>query len=352
MDERGQITSIHGQGMTIYHGAEGGRTIVAQREDHARLVTWGTGRGFVERPIMRGERPYIERTYVAGGRSWARVYRGGYYHGLLFYRYVPPVVFAPGFYSWAYRPWRTRVFFSWGWGPWFGAYGYYFWPYPYYLDASMWLTDYAISQQLQDAYDSGYYAGSYAPAAGTYAALTPELKQAIADEVKTQLAQQANAQGVAANADVVPDALNPNIRTFVVSTALTEQLPTGAECSLSPGDVLTRIDDTPTSDQQVRVMVSSSQANDCPSGSQLMMKVQDLQDMQNTFHERIQDGLDELSNTQGKNGIPSGPAANPTPLAEGNAQPDPDAAAELQQERDSAKQVEQDVRDAVPVPLD
>ena len=196
------------------------------------------------------------------------------------------------------------------------------------------------------------YAGSYTPAAGASAEITPELKQAIADEVRAQLADQANTQGVAASAEVLPDALNPNIRTFIVSTGLTEQLPTGAECSLSPGDVLTRIDDTPTADQQVRVMVSSSQANDCPSGSQVMMNVQDLQDMHNTFRERVQDGLRELSKTQGKNGIPSGPAANPAQSADGTAQPDPSASTELQQERDSARQVEQDVRATAPVPLD
>ena len=297
---------------------------------------------------------------MAGGRFWARVYRGGYYRGFLFYRYVPPVVFAPSFYWWAYRPWRTRIVFSWGWGPWFGWYRYYFWPHPYYLNASMWLADYAISQQLQDAYNAGYYAGSqypgyassYTPAANTYAPITPELKQAIADEVRTQLAEQANTQGIAASGEAIPDALNPKIRTFIVSTGLTEQLPTGAECSLAPGDVLTRIDDTPTADQQVRVIVSSSQANDCPSGSQLMMDVQELQDMHNAFRERVQQGLDELSKTQGKNGIPTGPAANPSLSLEGNAQPDPNAQAELQQERDSARQVEQDVWDAQPFPLD
>jgi len=351
IDDRGQISSIRGHGVTINHGSLGGSTIIAQRADQTRLVNTGLRSGFVEHPVMREGQPYMYRTYVVNGHSWARVYRGAYYRGFWYYGYVPSLVFAPGFYGWAYWPWRSRIFFNWGWGPWFGWYSYYFWPFPYYVDASMWLTDYVISDQLENAYESGYYAGQagVSPSPSSYAPLTPELKQAIADEVRDQLAaQSANPQSVSGGA--IPAALDPKIRTFIVSMGLTEPLPSGAECSLSPGDVLTRIDDTPNANQMVRAIVSSSQANDCPAGSQLMIGVQDLQDMHNAFSEKLQDGLNALAKTQGKNGIPSGPPANPTPSAEGTAPPDANANAELQGQRDAATQAEQDVWDATQPP--
>jgi len=347
--------SVQGNGLTVNRGARGERTVITQRTDQTRLVSFGPNRGFVEHPVVRNGLPYIQRTYVGSRVSYARVYRGAYYHGFLFYSYVPPFFFAPGFYGWAYRPWGFRVAFNWGWGPWFGWYSYYFAPYPYYLDASMWLTDYVISQRLQNAYDAGYYAGQqgYAPSAvSSYAPLTPELKQAIDDEVRAQLEAESSAAAnptAMLSSEATPDALNPKIRTFIVSTGLTEQLPNGSMCPLAPGDILTRIDDTPDAYQNVRVMVSSSQANDCPAGSQLMVGVRDLQDMHNAFREHVDAGLNRLAQTQGKNGIPSGPAPNPTPFAEGTAQPDSSAPVELQQQQKAAQQAEQDVTDAAGV---
>ena len=93
-----------------------------------------------------------------------------------------------------------------------------------------------------------------------------------------------------------------------MSTVLTEQGADGADCSLSPGDVVTRLDDNPDADQKVKVLVSSSQKSDCHSGSQLSMAVDDLQEMHNHFREQLDSGLKTLAENQGKNGIPAGPA--------------------------------------------
>ena len=109
--------------------------------------------------------------------------------------------------------------------------------------------------------------------------LTPEVKQAIADEVKAEIAAERDAAAAQASApaaaaapaadssqsasatpaEVPPDALNPNLRTFIVADTLNPQLADGTECSLSQGDVLTRIDDTPDANQNVKVLVSGSQ---------------------------------------------------------------------------------------------
>jgi len=350
MDSAGSVTSIRGNGVSINEGARGERTVISQRADQSRLVSTGAGHGFVEHATVENGRPYIQRTYVANGRTYARVFRGAYYNGFLYYHYVPAWIFAPGFWWWAFNPWRFPVFFNWGWGPWFGWYAYYFAPYPYYFGASMWLTDYILSADLQDAYNAGYNAGWQSsatiwPAESSYAPLTPELKQAIDDEVSAELARQANAAAnpQVAGGEEVPAALDPKIRTFIVSIGLTEKLPSGAECFLAPGDVLSRIDDTPDANRNVRVMVSSSQANDCPAGSQLMIGVQELQEMYNAFQQKLEAGLNKLSQTQGKNGIPAGPAANPKPSPEGTAQPDPSAAAQLEQQQKAANQAEQEV---------
>lgn len=343
----------------INHGAYGGRTVVSVRPDHTRLVSMGPRRGFVDHPMVRDGRPYISRTYVVNGRAYVQVYRGFSYRGGIYYHYVPAVYFSAGFYGWAYRPWGPRVAFNWGWGPWFGFYGYYYNPYPVYADSGQWLTDYVISQNLQAAYDAGYAAGQQGqgaappppPDQSSYAPLSPEIKQAISDEVHAQLAAEtsaaANPQAQAApSGDQTPDALDPKFRTFVVSTPLVEQLANGGECPLASGDILTRIDDTPDANQNVRVLVSSSQANDCPAGSQLSAGLQDLQDMHNAFREQMDAGLNQLAQNQGKNGIPAGPAGSPTPNADGTAQPDPDAQASLQQQQQAAQQTEQDVQGA------
>src|SRR5262249_23494052 len=129
-------------------------TIVTTRTDHTRIVTVGPRRGFIERPMIRGGRPFVTRTYVVNGRSYAHVYVGAPYRGVVYYRYLPPRYYAPGFYVWVGRPWVAPITFTWGWGPWYGYYGYYFRPYPTYVDASLWLTDYIIAQNLQASYEA------------------------------------------------------------------------------------------------------------------------------------------------------------------------------------------------------
>src|SRR5208283_1664382 len=104
----------------------------------------------------------------------------------------------------------------------------------------------------------------------------------IAEEVRAQIAAEktaaanpepaapvsstAPADGGQKGPDEVPAALDPSLRTFLVSTVLSEPMADGTECSLSPGDILTRIQDTPDANQSVKVIVASSQQNDCASG--------------------------------------------------------------------------------------
>ena len=105
--------------------------------------------------------------------------------------------------TWA-APFVAPVPYAWGWGigtPWFGFYGGYFAPYPVYASPAFWLTDYLISQSLAAEYQAQMAAQAAAnppPPRGVpqgQVALTPDVKQAIADEVRRQMAlENAEAQ--------------------------------------------------------------------------------------------------------------------------------------------------------------
>lgn len=378
----GKVAQIHSGNTTIYHGSRGGRVVESHLRGGGRVVSYGGHRGFVERPFNRGGRAYMRRSYYYGGRRYAAVYRGYYWHGNPYYGYVPGYYYGAGFYGWAYNPWVTPVSWGWGWGgsPWYGYYGYYFAPYPVYASPAFWLTDYLLAENLRASYEAQQAAAAAnaqaqaeaapPPAADSNAVvLTPEVKQAIADEVRAQIeaekaaaaspnatapvAAEANAAPAAAapaaaaapsGGDQLPDALNPKNRTFVVSNTLAEQTDDGTACSLSSGDVLTRIGDTPDANQSVKVLVTSSQNSDCATGTQVAVSVQDLQDMHNDFRQKMDSGLQSLADNQGKKGMPASPAPGKKAVPEGTAKPDDDADKQLDQADQNADKTEADVQ--------
>jgi hypothetical protein len=351
--------------MTVMHGNRGGRTIVSERADHSRVVSMGGRRGYVEHPYARGGHSYMRRTYWDHGHYYAHAYRGYYWHGRSYWGYAPAYYYGPGFYGWAYSPWASPVVYSWGWGgsPWYGYYGGYFTPYPSYAAPSLWLTDYVISQNLQAAYDAQQAdngggqgqqqgGGGAAPIQDSGTPLTPEVKQAIADEVKAEIAAEKNAAATPqqqapppgageASAEQVPGALDPDFRTFVVSTPLSEMAPDGSNCNLSPGDVLNRIDDTPDQDQRVDVLVTNAETGDCTAGFKLAVAVDDLQDMRNHFREQVDAGLKQLADNKGKNGLPNAPDTRTTAVPDAQAEPDANAQSDIQQQQQEANQAEQ-----------
>jgi hypothetical protein len=513
-DDHGKVSSVNfkspkGYDTKVNRGANGSRTVVSEhvndRGEHITTVNTGPNRGYVDHTFTRNGQPYMRRTYVAGGQSYAVVYRGYSYRGRPYFAYVPGYYYAPGFYGWAYAPWGVPVAFAWGWGaaPWYGYSAYYFTPYAAYPGPAFWLTDYVMAENLKAAYvappqppppsqavetaqvapptsngltytpvyvadtrklapgfsETGYvglddrlilnaggaatysfsvpagqtetieYAipiggeangasfevsvnsrelatidkdpnfvwavpakrslwsksfgpGNYAltfksggghvnfyglwietdaingpaapPADGgnQNAGLRAETKDAIAGEVKANLAsEQADATTPRspnpASSNEVPAALDPKQRTFIVSTALTGDATDGSQCSLSAGDILTRVTDQPDTNQKVTALVTSSQKGDCASGSMLAVSIQDLQDMHNAFVERMDAGLKQLASTQGTKGIPSNPAPGPRANPDGQAQPDITAAADLQQQEKDANNAEKDVNQAV-----
>jgi hypothetical protein len=382
----GQIRSINRNGMHIERGLNGSRRVESMHNG-ARVVTTGRGSGYVQRPyVTRGGRAYVSRTVVINHVAYARVYRSYSYHGYCcYYGYHPAFYYGAAYYGWAYNPWPAPVYWGWGWGgaPWYGFYGGYFAPYPTYPSAAFWLTDYLIAANLQAAYaaqaaanaaavngaaanagandggaqqaDAGANTDASASSSGSVA-LTPEVKAAIAEEVKAQLAAeqaaaaqpaaaggQADAQAQPAQAsEEVPPALDPARRTFVVDTDLAVSAD-GQECQLTSGDVITRITDTPDGDQKVTASVASSKKTDCAAGKQVAVSVNDLQEMHNHFQEQLDNGMKELSSKQGTGGLPKSPATTTTASDVPPPPPDASAAKALDDQQAAADQTEAQV---------
>jgi hypothetical protein len=359
--------------MTIHQGIHGARTI---RTEHNGRTTVSTGphSGYVQRPYYsRNGRDYIRRTYVVGGHSYGRVYRDYYYGHVHYYAYAPVYYYHPVFYGWAYNPWVAPVYYgpaAWGWvgTPWYGVYGGYFTPYPVYPTASLWLTDYLIAANLQAAYQAQAEANAAAgggtgqapadnsgappsggPAASNQTQLSPQLKQMIADEVQQQLAAEkaaaANTQQAAPSSAQVPDALNPAERIFVVASNLDVTAPDGGqECSLTPGDVVMRMSDTPDATQNVTASVQSSKKADCAAGQTVAIGVQDLQEMHNHFREQLDSGLKTLADKGGTGGLPKPPDTATTGGEVPPPAPDSGVADQLQAQQQQADQTQAQVQ--------
>jgi hypothetical protein len=371
----------------VNRGPRGERTVVTVRADHTRVVSYGPRRGYMERPMV-GRPGYISRTYVVGGRSYVRVYHTYYYRGFAYYRYVPPVYYAPAFYGWAYSPWVRPVYYRWGWfgTPWFGFYGGYFAPAPYYPTASLWLTDYLLAENLRLAYESQQQAAANAQYQQQYqqppqqypqnsqVTLTPEVKAAIAEEVRQQLEAERAAAGQApgpgqptggygqpqqpggysqtaqTGGDVAPPALDPKQRIFVVSSNLDVAV-AGQGCSLTPGDIILRTGDSVGSDGTIGVSVLSSKPGDCPVNSAASVDVAALQEMHNQFREQIDAGMQQLAQNQGQGGLPAAPPAGARNFAEGQAPADSAQSVQsaLMQQQTDAGQAETELQQAVNV---
>ncbi len=193
-------------------------------------------------------------------------------------------------------------------------------------------------------------------------AMTPEVKQAIADEVKAELAaQQAQAGQGGGSGDQnsggqapapangngeVPPALDPARRTFVVANALSVTA-NGQECGLTAGDVLTRLTDTPDADNMVNAAVTATKKSDCAAGQTVAVKVDDLQEMQNHFDEQLNSGMGELAKKQGTGGMPKAPDTGTTASDVPPPAPDANAAKVLQDQQQAADQTDEQVKQEV-----
>jgi len=357
----GQPQMVRAHGMVITHSPSGVRRAEFVRPDHSVIVSQGSRYGYVQRPFVVGGVGYVHRTYLVGGVTYGRIYRPYSYHGIGLNLYVSSHYYAPAFYGWAYSPWARPVAFNFGWGPspWFGFYGGYFAPYPAYAGPAYWLTDYMMAQTLQDAYQQQMQANAAAqtsyPAAvtlpGGQLGLTPDVKQAIADEIHRQLDQERmDSQAPVAAGQGGPQFLADNsTHVFVVGNGLDVQSRYG-ECALTEGDVLQMTTAPAGSAAMADLAVLASKGQDCRKGTVVSIAIPDLQDMQNHMREALDQGLAALQSDQGKGGIPAEPPAAQRPPVDAPylasaPPPDPNIAAEVNQQSESAAQAESDVLD-------
>ena len=350
------------RGMEIHHGLDGSRRVVVERADHSRVFVERGGRGYVQHPYMFHGHEFAQRTYWEHGRPYARYYGRYPYHGVYLEVYAPVHYYPVGFYGWAYRPWVTPVPYAWGWGgnPWYGYYGFYFSPYPVYASPAFWLTDYLLATTLQAAYVAQAQANAQAAATAANGppALSPEIKQQIADEVKYDI-QQENmaAQANSANPQASPNDMGiaailsdgrPHV--FVAGNDLDLVEASGQECRVTEGDVM-QVQSPPAPDavQVNATMLASKGGNECARSDTVTVALTDLQEMQNHMRATIDQGMAELQSKQGHGGLPAVPAADRGPPVEagyaaGAPPPDANAGTEINAQISAADQAEmQDV---------
>ena len=368
----GRVSDVHDarRGMDVHHGLNGNRRIAVERHDGSRLVAERGRRGFVERRYNYHGHDFDRRAYYYHAHEYNRYYRGYGYRGVDLHIYAPGVYYGPGFYGWAYHPWVTPISFGWGWGgsPWYGYYGGYFQPYPVYAGAAFWLTDYLIAQDLQAAYAAHQEAGEVdgAPLAPSGPpALSPDVKQQIADEVKNQLAlENAEAAQTAQHQDVDPassgiarilsDVSNGRPHVFVDGSPLDVTDANGQECSISDGDAML-LKDPPAPDATTvqLIVLASKGGQECPKSASITVQLPDLQEMQNHMREMVDQGLQELQSKQGKGGLPQAPPSAQAPPVQADfaaiAPPaDPSDDADLKAQLQQADQSEKDVAAEAP----
>jgi hypothetical protein len=231
----------------------------------------------------------------------------------------------------------------------------------------LWLTDFVIAADLQNAYAARQDTTTSLPpqpgeqgsppdseiSAQASGQISVQVKGEIAAEVQGQIgveetqAAQPGTPPPAAGPDTPPAALDPTQRIFVVSTNLDVSTPGGQECALTGGDVISRIDDTPGEDNKVRVKVVTTKQQDCTAGAMVLVGLNDLQEMHNTLHEQVDSGLDTLASDQGQGGLPATADVATTPGEVPPPAPDGNIDGRLQQQEQQGAQAEGQVQQQV-----
>jgi hypothetical protein len=366
----GQVASLHDskRGMDVHHSLSGNRRVEVERADHSRVVAERGGRGYVQRPYMYHGHEYAMRGYYYHGGYYHNYYGRYYYHGIYVNPYYPAYYYGPAYYGWVYNPWAAPITFGWGWGgnPWYGYYGAFFTPYPVYASASLWLTDYMISQSLQAAYQAQVDAKIQAAALSNPAPLTPDVKALIADEVRRQVALE-NAESQSAKGGE-PDAASSSIQrmltdgtahVFIAGQDLDVVDAAGNECAISEGDALQlNVQQVaPDATSANLAVLASKGGRECVKGDTVAVNLTDLQEMQNHMRETIDRGMKDLQQKQGTGGLPAAPASAKAAPAESPmaaiAPPPPPAdevAAQINQQSSEADKAEQEAGGAPAAP--
>ncbi len=361
----GKVKEVRTKDTVVTHGPNGVRRTEVERPDHSRLVAEGHGRGYIQHPYTYGGHAYYSRTYYYHGGYYPAYYRGYYYNGVYLNAYMPAYYYPPVYYGWAYNPWPAPVAYTWGWAgnPWYGYYGAYFRPYPVYPSAAFWIADYMVAASLADAYavaaataslehinPAHLVYASYDPDSGTTSpTMTKEVKDAVTDEIKLELAaQKTQGESDTSNAASLQTLLADNKpHVFVDSAALTVTS-AGTDCGLTQGDVIALSAPPAAGATTADLRVLASKQNDCAKGNTITVAMTDLQDMHNNLLANIDKGMKEMKDNPGKGGLPAPPAeaiagTKQAPYAAAAPAPDPNGAAQLDETAKQGAEVENQV---------
>ena len=142
-----------------------------------------------------------------------------------------------------------------------------------------------LSKTLEEEYERGYLAGQESVG-------TP-----ISEPVKEQLRQQVDDVARAFEADGWIDleqVLQDPDYLFVVDTPLSVTTADNTTCRLTGGDIFKSAapgdPDVPVASMEI----VTSKSMDCPAGSMVSVSYTDLQEMLNSFGEKVDDGMNEL----------------------------------------------------------
>ena len=118
----------------------------------------------------------------------------------------------------------------------------------------------------------------------------------------------------------------------------------GTECTLTGGDVVYRVGDQPDDDKMVDATVKSSKKGECPVGATVGVEANELQEMYNNMRQQMSQGMKEMADNSGKNGLPTAPDTKTTAGEVPPPAPDTNAATDLQQTQKDADQAEADAK--------
>ena len=314
-------------GAVVRHTPGGVRQTEVKRPDGRVIVAHGNGRqGYIQRPFESHGKKFISRTDVRGGMTYSRAYRPWTHGGRQYHVYAHNHYYRPAFYAWAYSPYRHSYPYAWGWEgrSWYGYYGGYFSPYPTYASPMFWLTDFMIAASLESAYLAreaneaapGYtQAPPVTPPPSAAPAMTPEVKEYIAAEVRRMMeerqAEQANAKGIEAESAMPPLFTEKGPKVFLVSEGLMDSSE-NQECSVGAGSVLQLLTSPPNpADEYVEVKVLVAHQNaGCPQGSTISVRLDQLQEFHNQMVITFDQGLDQLQ-SQGEEAAKPAPKGRP-----------------------------------------
>jgi ABC-type enterochelin transport system substrate-binding protein len=124
---------------------------------------------------------------------------------------------------------------------------------------------------------------------------TPKVTEDVKEQIRRQVDQTAEAYKNDQEVDVEMALRDPNY-LFVVDTQVSVLSEANTTCQLSGGDILKAVSAPSSEAGAARMMVVTSKGDSCAAGTVVVMSVEDLQEMINTFSEKVDDGLNEVQN--------------------------------------------------------